>query len=284
MSIEIRNVTKSFGDTQALDHVTLTLEKNQIYGLLGNNGAGKTTLLSILTDRQLPTEGSVLVDGQNVRNNDEALGKVFMVGEQNLFPEDMRVWKAFRVAQLFYPSFDRSYAKDAAERFGLNPKKKIASLSTGYASIFRLILGLSVSVPYLIFDEPVLGLDAQHRDLFYRMLMEKAAQASCTIVISTHLIIEVENLVNRALIIRNGRMIKDGPTEDLLADAYTISGPVGAMDAYLSGKHVLSMSVLGGLKTACVQGKPDSELPRELEISKPNLQEYFISLMEEGQR
>lgn len=117
MSIEFQNVTKDYGDTRALDHISLTLDGNRIYGLLGNNGAGKTTFLSILTNRLLPTEGTVLVDGQTVQNNDEALGKVFMVGEQNLFPEDMKVFQAFNAAQLFYPKFDRAFAEKIAKKF-----------------------------------------------------------------------------------------------------------------------------------------------------------------------
>jgi ABC-2 type transport system ATP-binding protein len=281
MAIEFREVTKRFGDTVALDRVSLTLKENQVYGLLGNNGAGKTTLLSILTDRLPPTEGTVLVDGEAVRNNDRALGKLFMVGEQNLYPDDMKVRKALDAAQLFYPRFDRAYAEAAAEKFGLNPKKKISSLSTGYRSIFRLVLGLSVNVPYLIFDEPVLGLDAQHRDLFYRMLIEKFADQPCTVVISTHLIAEVANLIGHTVIIRSGRILKDAPTEELTADAYSISGPAGAVDAYLDGKRVLSSHVLGGLKTACVQGTRDENLPAGLERTQLNLQDYFINLMEE---
>ena len=77
----------------------------------------------------------------------------------------MKVSSAFDAAAIFYPGFDRTYAEKLANKFGLSLKKKIKTLSTGYASIFRLILGLSVDVPYLIFDEPVLGLDAQHRDM-----------------------------------------------------------------------------------------------------------------------
>ena len=94
MSIECKDITKQFGSTRALDQVSLTLEPGHIYGLLGNNGAGKSTLLSILTDRQLPDQGTVTVDGQPVRNNDAALHKVFMVGEQNFFPEDMKIKRA----------------------------------------------------------------------------------------------------------------------------------------------------------------------------------------------
>lgn len=173
MSIECKDITKQFGSTRALDQVSLTLEPGHIYGLLGNNGAGKSTLLSILTDRQLPDQGTVTVDGQPVRNNDAALHKVFMVGEQNFFPEDMKIKRALHTMTYFYPDFDLRRAHGLAKQFGLSLKKKIPALSTGYSSIFRLILGLSVNTPYVIFDEPVLGLDAQHRELFYRLLVEK---------------------------------------------------------------------------------------------------------------
>ena len=280
MSIEIKNVTKHFGGTCALDKVTLTLGDDKIYGLLGNNGAGKTTLMSILTGRQYPSEGTVTVDGESIDNNDAALGKIFLVAEQNLFPEDMKVKKAFDTAELFYPEFDREYAEKLAVKFGLSTKKKIKALSTGYASIFRLILGLSVNTPYLIFDEPVLGLDAKHRDMFYRILLEKYAENPCTIIISTHLISEAADLIEHAIIIRNGEILKDCPREELTADVYTVSGPIGLVDKHIEGLHVLSSNILGGLKTACVEGKRSS-LPEGLEFSSINLQDYFISLMEE---
>jgi len=280
MSIEIKNITKDYGDTCALDHVTLTLGDDKIYGLLGNNGAGKSTLMSILTGRQHPSEGTVTVDGEPITNNDAALGKIFLVAEQNMFPEDMKVKKAFDAAELFYPDFDREYAEKLAEKFGLSTKKKIKALSTGYSSIFRLILGLSVNTPYLIFDEPVLGLDAQHRDMFYRILLEKYAEHPCTVIISTHLIAESADLIEHAIIIRNGRILKNCPRDELTADVFSVSGPAGLVEKYIEGKHVLTSNVLGGLKTACVQGQRNM-LPEGLEYSAINLQDYFISLMEE---
>lgn len=281
MPIEIQNLTKIFRKATALDQVSLTLGENRIYGLLGNNGAGKSTLLSIIADRQLPNKGCVLLDGEPVHNNDHALHKLFLVGDQNLFPSDLKVKKAFAAAKLFYPEFDLPYAESLAEKFELKTNKKISSLSTGYASIFRLILGLAVNTPYLFFDEPVLGLDAQHRDLFYRLLMEKYAERPCTIVVSTHLIAEIANLVEHTVMIRRGKVIRDCPTEELMAAAYSVCGPAAQLDRYLTGKAVLSSRILGGLKTACVQGTPEAEPPTGLEFSKLDLQAYFISLMEE---
>jgi len=282
MGIEVRNLTKSFGNTLALDNVNININEKQIYGLLGNNGAGKTTLLNIITNRLYPDSGKVLIDGEQVLDNDRVLGRVFMVGEKNLYPEGMRVKKAFEITKLFYPNFDIQYANELARRFELDTRKKITALSTGYASIFRIILALSVNTPYLLLDEPVLGLDAQHRDMFYKLLIEKYSENPCTIIFSTHLIQEAANLINHVLIIKNGCIIRDMPCEELLEGGYTVSGPAALVDNYISGLKVLSVNSLGGLKTACIHGKAEqSDLPPGLEISSMGLQDYFISLMNE---
>ncbi|MGE4483918.1 MAG: ATP-binding cassette domain-containing protein [Oscillospiraceae bacterium] len=280
MAIEVKNITKTYGGCCALDGVSLRFGENKIYGLLGNNGAGKTTLLNIITNRIYATGGEVVVDGELAPGNDRMLHKMFMVGEKNLYPDDMRVKKAFSVTKLFYPDFDEQYALEVSKRFGLNTKKKITALSTGYASIFRLITGLSSNTPYLLLDEPVLGLDAQHRDMFYKLLIEKYSSAPCTVIISTHLIQEVAELIEHTVIIRDGRIIKDMPSEELLSGAYTVSGPARLVDEYLAGRETISETALGGLKTACVQGVPDSAaLPVGIELGRINLQDYFISLM-----
>lgn len=284
MSIEIQNVTRRFGETMALNDISLRLEEGKIYGLLGNNGAGKSTLLSILTDRLPANSGSILLDGVNVRGNDAALGKMFLAGDQNMFSDEMRVKGAFRAASLFCPGFDRARAEKIAAQFGLPLNKKISSLSTGYASIFRLVLGLCVNTQWVFFDEPVLGLDAQHRDLFYRLLTEKYAEEGCSVVLSTHLIAEIADLVEDVVIISGGRILQTGNAAELLADTCAVSGPAGAVDAYAAGRHVLSETVLGGLKTVYLSDAPDEPLPAGLERSRINLQDYFIHLMEEENR
>lgn len=282
MSIELRQVSKRFGRVEALRGVSLKLDEGKIYGLLGNNGAGKTTLLSLITNRLYPDGGEIFVDDMPVSGNDKALGRLFMTGEQNLYPEDMRVRQAFKISALFYPSFDSEYAYELCRQFGLNPRMKITALSTGYASIFRLIVAMSVHTPYLLLDEPVLGLDASHRDMFYRLLIEKYSTQPCTIVLSTHLISEVENLVEHVVIIRDGEILAAMPKDELLCQGYTISGPAGLVDSYVTGKRVLTQKRLGGLKTACVQGTFDQmELPQGLELGSVSLQDYFISLMNE---
>ena len=228
----------------------------------------------ILLKLRHPAGCRPLVDGK-------ALGKLFLVGEKNLYPDDMKVKRALDTAAVFYPDFDRSYAESLAKQFELPLNKKINGLSTGYGSIFRLILGLSVNTPYVLFDEPVLGLDAQHRDLFYKLLVQKYAEHPCTMVVSTHLIAEVADLIEHTVIIRKGRILQDAPTEELTAACWAVSGPAGVVDSWAAGRDVFTSSVLGGLKTVCIRGGGTEDLPAGLERRRVGLQEYFISLMEE---
>ncbi|MCI6908370.1 MAG: ABC transporter ATP-binding protein [Eubacteriales bacterium] len=283
MGIAIENVTKRFGKTCALDGVSCAFGENRIYGLLGNNGAGKTTLLNLIANRLYADEGTITVDGEDVRDRNSALEKIFYIGEQNLYPEEMRVEKALRTTAAFYPAFDLEYAHTLAERFKLNTKKKITSLSTGYASIFRLITALSTGAAYLLLDEPVLGLDATNRDLFYRTLLERYTEKPATIVLSTHLIGEVAALLSDVVIIHNGRILRCAEVETLLESGYSVTGPAGQVDAYASGRKVLSSSTVGGIRTVCIEGKMENSLPEGLEAGKLNLQDYFISLMKKSE-
>ena len=284
MTIKVNNVTKKFGQTTALDNVSVEFGGKKIYGLLGNNGAGKSTLLNAITSRLFVNHGEITMDGNSVCDNDWALNQIYMLGEKNYYPESMKVKDAIHWGSVFYPNFDKELAHSLAERFKLPLKKKITALSTGYTTIFKIVMALSTNAPFLLLDEPVLGLDAQHRDIFYKLIIERYSENPCTIIISTHLIQEVAGLIEHCVIIKDGKIIKDAPSEELMQGGYTISGPASLLDSFIAGKDVLSVSNLGGLKTACISGEiPEiSTLPLGLEFGKINLQEYFIQLMNDG--
>ncbi len=280
MAIKTQNLTKRFGLVQALQGVSITLEENKIYGLLGRNGAGKSTLLNILTGRLFADEGAVTIDGENAIENDRAQGKVFLMSEKTLHPDSMRVRQAFRWAQTFYPAFDPAQALSLSGDFGLNTNARISGLSTGYHSIFKLVLALSVNTPYVLLDEPILGLDANHRELFYKRLLEKYAAAPFTVVLSTHLIEEVASLVEDVIIIKDGQVLRQESRDSLLSQGYTVSGGAAAVDAYIQGRRVLGIDALGGLRTAYIQGSPDKSAPsaQDLEFGPMDLQKLFIQL------
>lgn len=277
-SIQINHVTKNFGSTCAVNNVSLQFEENKIYGLLGRNGAGKSTLLNIISNRIYPDEGVVLVDEEKNIDNDNALSKIYLMSEKTLYPDKMKVEKAFSWSKHFYPNFDYDYAMDLAKQFQLNTKKTVMSLSTGYCSIFKLIIALSVNVPYIILDEPVLGLDANHRDLFYRIILEKYSKSPCTIIISTHLIEEVSHLIEHVIMIDRGVILRDTNIYDLLASGYSITGKASQVDDFIKGKELLGMDQIGGLKTAYIHGNRHDIIPAGLEVSNMDLQKLFIKL------
>lgn len=277
--IEVKNVSKSFGNIVALSDISLCFEENRIYGLLGRNGAGKSTLLNIISNRIFADQGQVLIDGIPAEENDQAQQLLYLMSEQTLYPEKMRIKDIFRWTENFYPSFDRAYAQDLARQFNLDTDKRIRSLSTGYSSIFKIIAALSAGTPYILLDEPVLGLDANHRDLFYKILIEHYSTRPCTIVISTHLIEEVSGVIEDIVIIKQGQVIRNESCESLLSKGYTVSGKSSSVEAFIRGKEVLGVDVLGGLKTAHILGVVKrEEIPDDLEVTSLDLQKLFIQL------
>ncbi|MBU4438173.1 MAG: ABC transporter ATP-binding protein [Acetobacterium sp.] len=280
--IQINNVTKTFGGTIALNQVTLNFEPHKIYGLLGRNGAGKSTLLNIITNRLFADDGEVTIDGLTSIENDPAQNKVYLMSEKNLYSSSMTCLEAFKWSQVFYPNFDMDYALDVAKQFGLDPKKKIRSLSTGYASIFKIVIALSVNTPYVLFDEPVLGLDANHREMFYKLLIEKYSDNTFTAIISTHLIEEISSLLENVMIIKNGEILVNESCETLLSKGYSVAGTAKQVDDFIQDKEVIGIDTLGGLKTATIIGNLDKhKLPKGLEITSLDLQKLFIKLTNE---
>lgn len=276
--IEIKNLTKHYGSTCALDNVSLTFKENKIYGLLGRNGAGKTTLLNTVTNRIFADSGEVLVDGDIAKENDSALGKLYLMSEKTYYPERMKIKDVYKWTKKFYPDFDEAYAREIAKQFELNVNKSIKSLSTGYKSIFKLTVALAVNTPYVFFDEPVLGLDANNRDLFYKMLLKKYSENPCTIVFSTHLIEEVSGVIEEIIIIKHGTVIRNESCEELLSKGYTVTGAISAVDSYTAGKNVIGEDVIGGLKTAYILGTAPKDEASNLAITGLDLQKLFIKL------
>lgn len=278
MSIEIKNLTKNFGNVTALDNVSLSFENNKIYGLLGRNGAGKSTLLNIITNRIFKTSGEILIDNENHEENDNAISKIYLMSEKTLYPRDMKIKDIFKWSKRFYPDFDTERAYELSKMFELNTNKKVKALSTGFTSIFKLIIALCVNTPYVFLDEPVLGLDANNRELFYKLLIEKYSEKPFTVIISTHLIEEISSFIENAVIIDSGKVIVNTTREELLQSGYSVSGKICDVNNYISDKEIIGEDTFGGLKTAYVMGKPDTDISENLEVTSMDLQKLFVKL------
>lgn len=283
--LKISHLSKKFGRRVILDDVSFTLEPAKIYGLLGRNGAGKSTLLNLISNRIFPTSGSIKLGDQEV-NTDQTLDKIFLIGEDNLYYKQVKINQMFDLADGAYGNFDYQNAEQMLKQFELDGNQKFAKLSTGQKTAAKISLALNVDADYIFLDEPVLGLDANHREIFYQELIKSYQKRPRTIVLSTHLIDEIQQLVEHVILIDRHRVLEDADVQDLLDRAYDISGPAKLVDQYTEGLNVLSTTDLGNIRTAHVFDQLPEEriLPDQVQIGHYDLQHLFIYLTNGGQQ
>jgi ABC-2 type transport system ATP-binding protein len=281
--LETIGLTKSYGALKAVNNFSIKLDSNKIYGLLGRNGAGKTTFLDLIASRIFADRGEIKLFGQNAVENQELLPKLCYMPEKNLFITTMRVREIIESAAGFYDSFDRKYADQLCIKFALDKKKKYKTLSRGYESILRIVIGLASRAAVTIFDEPVLGLDAAVRDLFYRELLEDYTANPRTFVISTHLIEESADIFEEALIVKEGVLVEHLAVEELKEKARYVSGKAAVVDAAVAGLKVIYSEMVGSVKICGVYEQfTDEKLKKlsgyEVDTSPIPVQKLFIYL------
>lgn len=283
-AIQIKNITKRYKSVTALDDVSLSFEFGKIYGFLGRNGAGKSTLINIIANRIFADYGEVLIDGIPAKENMGVHEKIFCMSEADLYDRDLKVKEHFKWTNRFYSDFDLEKALALSRKFELDVNKRFKALSKGYQSIFKLIVALSINVPYVIFDEPVLGLDANHRELFYSLLLKELENNERTLILATHLIEEVSNIIEEVVLIDRGKILLQKTVEELLETGYSVSGLAQEVDRYCDGRNVIGYDELGNLKVAYVLGEK-AALPQgsNLQIAAMNLQKLFVKITEKGE-
>lgn len=252
--IEVKNLTKRYRETVAVDDVSFAIEKDTIYGLLGRNGAGKTTVMSILTAQNFATSGDVRVFGEQPYENAKVLSRMCFVRESQRYPDDSTPRHAFRSARLFFPNWNQELAEQLIDELQLPVKKRIKKLSRGQLSAVGVIIGLAARAEITFFDEPYLGLDAVARQIFYDRLLEDYAEHPRTVILSSHLIDEVSNLIERVLVIDRGRIIMDEDTDAVRDRAANIVGDSAAVEAFVAGREVVHRESLGRVSSVTVLG------------------------------
>ncbi|WP_413317985.1 ABC transporter ATP-binding protein [Agrococcus sp. 1P02AA] len=280
-AIVTTDLTKRYPEVAALSGVSIRLEEHRIHGLLGRNGAGKTTLMQLLTGQVFATDGDMQVLGASPVENVEVLSQTAFIQESQKYPDTFRAIDVLRIAAGAYPNWDQAYADRLVEQYRLPVKRLIKKLSRGQLSAIGIVIGLAARAPLTFFDEPYLGLDAVARQMFFDDLLADYTAHPRTIVLSTHHIDEVANLLEHIVILDQGKVLLEADTDDLHDAAITVSGRAQAVDAFLSGREVLERKVLGTLATATFTPHDGDELAaREagLDISQVSLQALFVHL------
>ncbi len=227
--IKIEHLKKSYGRKSVLDDISLSLGENQIIGLLGPNGCGKTTLIKILTGLIKDYEGNIVIDGENPGVHTKNI--IAYLPEKSYIPDYMRPIDALKYFSDFYSDFDREKAEKMIRDFDLDMKQKIKTMSKGQQEKIALILVMSRKAKLYILDEPLGGVDPAARDAILSLIMNNYAENS-TVLMSTHLIHDIEPVLDRALMISKGKLVLNVPVEEIKKDGKTVEDIFKEVFAY----------------------------------------------------
>ena len=282
-AISVRGLSKQFGTTKVLHGLDFDVPINAITGLLGRNGAGKTTAMTLISGQDRPTSGEIRVFGQDPYENPDAMARLCFAREDQKYPESFRVSHVLRTAPWFFDEWDQDLADMLVETFRLPTRTLVKKLSRGQLSAVAIIVALASRAPLTFLDEPYLGLDATARQLFYDVLLQDYLAHPRTILMSTHLIDEASELFEKILVIHDGKIVMDTTAEEAQAAAYSIAGPITAVEAVVRPGTELHRRRVGGLVSVTVEGQPDATVHQaatqhHLEIGPVGLQELVAAL------
>lgn len=217
--IEVKNVTKKFGDFTAIENINLTVEESSIYGIVGYNGAGKTTLLKTIVGIYKADEGQVLISGEDSYDNGNIRSDLFFIPDDMFLPIGYNLKRLKNMYKGYYPSFNDKVYDNMLSAMGLDEKKAVASFSKGMQRQAQIILAMSVMPKYLVLDECFDGIDPQKRNMCKKIFIEYMAEYGCSIIMSSHNLQEVADLCDRVALI-NGKTLTMDVSVDDIGSAY----------------------------------------------------------------
>ncbi|HVA46673.1 MAG TPA: ABC transporter ATP-binding protein [Pirellulales bacterium] len=214
--VDIRRVSRRFGDKTALDDLSLSVPRGGVFGLIGGNGAGKTTLIKHVLGLLKAQSGTVAVFGLDpVQNPVGTLGRIGYLSEDRDLPNWMRVGELMRYTQAFFPNWDERYAEELRETFDLDVSAKVKELSRGQRARAGLLVALAHRPELLILDEPSSGLDPVVRRDILGAIIRTIADEGRTVLFSSHLLDEVERVADRVAIIHQGRIVLTAAMDEI---------------------------------------------------------------------
>lgn len=274
--IELKQVTKQYGQAAVLKNITLSIDEPGIYCLLGRNGAGKTTLLKSVAGYQNITSGTIQVDGKVITTSTLDTGVSYIENFAKHF--NLPVRKLLQIASEVNPDYDYDFASEMMKRFELDGKKKFNHLSLGMKTMVSTIISLASNKSVVILDEPVLGFDAIMRVEFYDMLTESFQKHPRIIIVSTHIIEEIAKTIQKLIILDKGSVRFFDTLQSVETKAFSISGLQKDVEATIQNRNVIGRDTVGGLVTAYIFDNPP-EQTASLEIHPLSLQDFFIQMV-----
>ena len=276
--VEVRNVSKHFGDFAALDDVSFNISPGSIVGLIGPNGAGKTTTLkSILGLTDFDGEMSVL--GQDPRSGrHNIMERVCFVADVGVLPRWLRVSDALDYIQGIHGRFNRDRAEVMLAETKISKRHKVKELSKGMVTQLHLALVMAIEVDLLVLDEPTLGLDILYRKAFYERLLNDYFDHETSIIISTHQVEEIESLLTHLLFINGGRIVLDCAMDEIDEIYSEVLVPPDNWQRADALVPIHSRDILGQ-KAMIFENVPGDELKALGELHVPSVADLFVAKM-----
>lgn len=288
--LAVRNLTKSFKKITALRDVSFEIPEGRIVGLLGRNGAGKTTLLDLACGLLLPTAGDIATLGRSARELDAPeLTRLGVVRQEGRFIEWMTVAQQLDFTASFYPNWDASLEKRLLAELELNPTRKIVQLSQGDQQKLSIVLGVCHHPALLLLDEPMSALDPIIRTRFLDLVLERLREDGCTALISSHLLGDVEKIIDWVVCLDAGELAVSAPFDELQESyaEWLVTAPLGGLPEKFVEPFVLNHE--GGPKQArvCVSNVDNDEALQsfassyraEVKSRSLNLEEMFPHIL-----
>lgn len=210
--VEIKNLTKKYSNKVALNNISLSIEEGKVVGILGPNGSGKTTLIKILTGLLRQTSGEVLIDGHKIGVHTKRV--VSYLPDRNFLYKWMKIKDALDFFKDFYSDFDEAKFEELLEFMKLDKNMKIDTLSKGMHEKLNLSLVLSRNAKLYVLDEPIAGVDPVARDQILNAIINNYNEKS-SMIITTHLVRDMENILDEVVFLKEGNVILQGSAEDL---------------------------------------------------------------------
>ena len=212
--LEYKNVNKNFAEKEVLKDVNLKIESNKIVGLLGKNGSGKSTLFKLANDLLVPTSGEILIDGKPV--SVESKNIVSYLPERSYLEPNLKVSDAIKVFETFYEDFDSKKAEELLKDLELDREMQLSKMSKGMKEKVQLVLVMSRKAKIYILDEPLGGVDPASRDYILQTIL-KNFDENATLLISTHMVADIEKILDEVIFIDNGKIVLQENADELRA-------------------------------------------------------------------
>jgi len=279
--IEARGVRKTYGATKALDGMDLRVEEGRILGLIGPNGAGKTTALNAILGLT-PYEGELRVLGRNPWTERELLMRdVSFISDVAVLPRWIRVWQLLDYVAGVHPQFDRAKAEGFLAKTTIQRTSKVRELSKGMVAQLHLAVVMAIDARLLVLDEPTLGLDILYRKQFYDSLLNDYFDRSRTIVVTTHQVEEIQDVLTDLMFIREGKIVLSCSMEEFAARYAEVLVRAEQLSAARALKPIHERQVFGQ-SVLLFDGVDRAQLAGMGEARTPSVADVFVAVMTAG--